>query len=160
MDVGLGAALLQDYDDEGKLFVSYANRKFLPREKTNSEIEKECLAIVWGIEHFHRYIFGTEFVLETDDTPLSYLQTDKVLNPRGGRCVCNLSDSVLLQSVAKITGKLYAMKSLQVLYIAVYSELYCILVWCICSIVCPNLYKNCLVNILWEVKTFLRKTCS
>jgi hypothetical protein len=80
-DQGIAGVLLQESDD-GKFPVAYASRKLLDREKSFSVIEKECLGIVWGIEKFHRYLFGVEFVLETDHKPLVYLQTAKTLNPR------------------------------------------------------------------------------
>lgn len=51
-DDGIGAVLLQMEDDE-KLPVAYASRKLQPREKAYAVIEKECLAVVWGIQKFH-----------------------------------------------------------------------------------------------------------
>ena len=80
-DDGLGAVLLQE-EDGVKFPIAYASKKLLPRERNYSVIEKECLGIVWSIEKFHRYLFGTKFVLETDHEPLRYLQTAKSLNPR------------------------------------------------------------------------------
>ena len=81
-DVGVGAVLLQEFEGEGLLPIAYASKKLLPREKNYSTIEKECLGIIWGIEKFRKYLYGVEFLLETDHKPLSYLQTAKVLNPR------------------------------------------------------------------------------
>lgn len=81
-DIGIGAVLLQEFEGEGRLPIAYASKKLLPREKNYSVIEKECLAIIWGIEKFRKYLFGVEFLLETDHKPLSYMQTSKVLNPR------------------------------------------------------------------------------
>ena len=80
-DDGIGAVLLQE-EDGIKFPIAFASKKLLPREKNYSVIEKECLAIVWSIEKFHRYLFGSKFVLETDHEPLRYLQTAKTLNPR------------------------------------------------------------------------------
>ncbi|XP_061173730.1 uncharacterized protein LOC133182897 [Saccostrea echinata] len=40
---------------------------------TYSQTEKEALAIVWGIEHFHLYLFGAEFILTTDYKPLEII---------------------------------------------------------------------------------------
>ena len=40
------------------------------------------MAIIWAIEKFRKYLFGTEFLLETDHKPLSFLKSAKVLNPR------------------------------------------------------------------------------
>ena len=80
-DVGLGAVLFQEFE-EGKMPVAYASRKLLDREKRYAVIEKECLAIVWAISKFQRYLFGKEFMLETDHQPLTYLHKAKTLNPR------------------------------------------------------------------------------
>ena len=80
-DVGIGAVLMQDHD--GKLFpVSYASRKLSPRECKYSTIERECLAIVWAIQKFQVYLYGREFVLQTDHQPLIYLNRAKFLNDR------------------------------------------------------------------------------
>ena len=81
-DIGLGAVLLQDFEGEGRLPIAYASKKLLPRERNYSVIEKECLGIIWGFEKFRKYLYGVEFLLETDHKPLSYMQTAKVLNPR------------------------------------------------------------------------------
>ena len=74
--------MLQEFEGEGRLPIAYASKKLLPREKNYSTIEKECLGIIWGIEKFRKYLYGVEFLLETDHKPLSYLQTVKVLYPR------------------------------------------------------------------------------
>ena len=81
-DIGLGAVLLQDFEGEGRLPIAYASKKLLPRERNYSVIEKECLGIIWGVEKFRKYLYGVDFLLETDHKPLSYMQTAKVLNPR------------------------------------------------------------------------------
>ena len=72
-DVGLGAVLLQKWDHI-LMPVCYASRKLLARERNYSTIEKECLAVVWGINHFYRYLCGREFVLQTDHQPLTYIK--------------------------------------------------------------------------------------
>ena len=81
-DIGLGAVLLQDFEGEGRLPIDYASKKLLPRERNYSVIEKEWLGIIWGVEKFRKFLYGVEFLLETDHKPLSYMQTAKVLNPR------------------------------------------------------------------------------
>ncbi len=80
-DIGLGAILLQEQDGI-PLPIAYASKKMLPRERNYSVVEKECLAVVWGVEKFHRYLFGGEFILETDHQPLVYLNKAKVANSR------------------------------------------------------------------------------
>ena len=72
-DRGLGAVLSQ-VDTQGEEHpVAYASRKLFPRERKYSVIEKECLALVWALKVFHVYLFGQEFVVETDHQPLSWL---------------------------------------------------------------------------------------
>ncbi|KAK7092367.1 hypothetical protein V1264_008119 [Littorina saxatilis] len=81
-DVGLGAVLLQA-DEKGDLQpVSYASKKLIPAEINYSTIEKECLAMVWGIRKFEPYLFGQHFTLMTDHQPLQYLQQ---VRPHNGR---------------------------------------------------------------------------
>ena len=72
-DVGVGAALLQEYD-EGLFPVAFASKKLSSAERNYSVIERECLAIVWGIQKFYVYLYGVSFVVETDHQPLECLK--------------------------------------------------------------------------------------
>lgn len=63
-----------------KMPISYASRKLKQREKAYSVIEKECLAIVWAIQKFSRYLYGKEFLLETYHQPLVHLNRKAVAN--------------------------------------------------------------------------------
>ena len=66
--VGLSAILSQKTkgrDDDEKV-IAYASRSLTDTEMRYSQSEKEALAIVWGVEHFHIYVYGHEFVLVTD----------------------------------------------------------------------------------------------
>ena len=80
-DTGIGAILLQE-EGNVRMPVSYASRKLKSSERNYSTIEKECLAIVWAIQKFQRYLYGKQFILETDHEPLSYLQKSKIANAR------------------------------------------------------------------------------
>ena len=101
-DVGLGAVLLQEYD--GKLYpVSYASRKLLDRERNYSAIEKECLAVVWGIKKYIRYLYGVEFVLQTDHQPLIYINQAKFENSKVMRWAMYLQNFRI--KVESIKGK-------------------------------------------------------
>ena len=80
-DVGLGAVLMQEFDD-GLFPVAYASKKLLPREQAYSTMEKECLAIVWAVRKFMVYLYGNPFVLQTDHQPLVYLNRTKFVNDR------------------------------------------------------------------------------
>ena len=80
-DTGVGAALLQDFDD-GRFPVAYASKKLLPRERNYSVIERECLAIVFAVQKYQKYLYGTEFILHTDHRPLTYIQKCKTESAR------------------------------------------------------------------------------
>jgi len=78
---GIGAILLQE---EGNIKhpVAFASKKLLPRERNYSTIEREALAIVWGIQKFENYLYGQHFYLETDHHPLQYLAKAQFTNSR------------------------------------------------------------------------------
>ena len=80
-DRGIGAVLMQ-YQENSKMPIAYASRKLKKSEVAYSTIEKECLAIVWAVQKFQRYLYGREFILETDHQPLTYLNKKKVENAR------------------------------------------------------------------------------
>jgi hypothetical protein len=78
---GIGAVLLQEKDGQVHP-ISYISRKLLDRETRYSTIERECLAIVWALQKFTRYLWGRQFVLQTDHRPLLYLNSGKYKNSR------------------------------------------------------------------------------
>ena len=64
-DVGMGAALLQNGQP-----LAYASAAFTSTQRAYAQIEKELLAIVFGLEHFHQYTFGRVVHVESDHKPL------------------------------------------------------------------------------------------
>ena len=62
---GLGAVCLQDGQP-----VAYASRALTDCQKRYAQIEKELLAIVFGCDKFHDYIYGRTVMVETDHKPL------------------------------------------------------------------------------------------
>jgi len=83
--LGVGAVLLQEDNTGEKRPIAFASRKLLPRESRYlkvSMIERECLAITWEIKKFQEYLYGTEFIPETDHQPLQYFRQAKFQNGR------------------------------------------------------------------------------
>ena len=62
---GFGAVLMQDEKP-----VYYASRTLSKAEKNYQNLERECMAAVWGMEKFHYFLYGRHFVLQTDQKPL------------------------------------------------------------------------------------------
>ncbi|XP_037872900.1 uncharacterized protein K02A2.6 [Bombyx mori] len=65
---GLGAVLLQD-----NLPVAYGSKTLTECQKSWAQIEKEMLAIVYGCEKFHQYIYDKHVIVESDHRPLEYI---------------------------------------------------------------------------------------
>lgn len=101
-NLGLGAVLWQ-YHDGVAFPVAFASRKLLDCERRYSTIERECLAIVYGIEMFKFYLTGQEFLLEVDHTPLVYLNRVKGSNLRLMRWALSLQS--YRHRVVHIAGK-------------------------------------------------------
>ena len=59
-------------DGTEKPFV-FASRTLSDTERCYSQDEKEVLAIVFEVKHFHSYIYGRHFYLRTDHKPLTTL---------------------------------------------------------------------------------------
>ena len=64
-DKGLGAILLQKGQP-----LAYVSRVLTDAESRYAQIEKEPLAVVYGLETFHTYTYGREVFAESDDKPL------------------------------------------------------------------------------------------
>ena len=80
-DVGIGAVLLQD-QGFGLQPVGYVSKKLNSAEKNYSPIEKECLAVVFGIQKYSPFLAGRKFVVQTDHCPLQWLHRVKPQSPR------------------------------------------------------------------------------
>ena len=72
--VAVGAVLLQESGNELRV-VGYAFKQLLPREQKFSAIERELLAITFGLSHFEQYLFERKVKLQSDHKPLQYLKS-------------------------------------------------------------------------------------
>ncbi|VDH89859.1 Hypothetical predicted protein [Mytilus galloprovincialis] len=63
-----------------KLGVSRKRNKFTSVQRY-SQTEREALAVVWGCERFHLYLYGKEFILVTDHKPLEVIYSPKSKPP-------------------------------------------------------------------------------
>ncbi|XP_028418157.1 uncharacterized protein LOC114543323 [Dendronephthya gigantea] len=76
---GLGAVLTQVDADGQERSVAYASRTLSDVERRYSQTEREALAIVWGCERFHLYLYGSQFEIVTDHKPLETIFNNPIL---------------------------------------------------------------------------------
>ena len=62
--------------------IAYASRTLTDVERRYSQLDREALCLVWGVKHFSKYLFGREFVLQTDCKPLQGIFGDRVEIPQ------------------------------------------------------------------------------
>ena len=68
--------ILSQVDEKGAEYVcEYASRLLKGAETNYSVSEKECLGVLWGIQHFRVYLHGTKFRVVTDHKALHWLMT-------------------------------------------------------------------------------------
>ena len=85
---GLGAVLLQ----EGRP-VAFMSKALTDTQSWYSNIEREILGVVTGVEHFHQYLFGKQFILYTDHKAIENLVLKPLVDtsPRVQRLMLHLS---------------------------------------------------------------------
>ena len=69
----IGAVLQQGENTKLLRPIAYFSKQLNKAQINYATCEKELLAIVTGVEHFHHYLYGVKFTIFTDHQPLSWL---------------------------------------------------------------------------------------
>jgi hypothetical protein len=75
---GVGCVLSHEFTD-GERPIAYASRTLTSAEKNYCQLEREGLAIVYGLRKFHKYLYGRRFTIITDNRPIA-----RILGPKTG----------------------------------------------------------------------------
>ncbi|KAK7901535.1 hypothetical protein WMY93_018304 [Mugilogobius chulae] len=71
-------------EDGSERPIGFVSRTLQPAETRYSQLDKEGLAVIFGVEKFHKYLYGRNFTIYTDHKPLIFLFNEKKPIPQMG----------------------------------------------------------------------------
>ncbi|GES74586.1 enzymatic polyprotein, putative [Rhizophagus clarus] len=87
---GLGAVLAQLNEENKEIVIAYASKTLNETQMKYGITELECLAVIWAVQHFHKFLAGRKFRVVTDYAALKGLMNTKVTKGKRARWVMEL----------------------------------------------------------------------
>ena len=100
---GIGAVISHSFPDGSERPIAYASRSLSCPERNYAQVEKEALALIFGLSKFHQYLYGRTFILQTDHKPLT-----TILGPTQG--IPSLAAARLQRWAIQLAGYSYQIR--------------------------------------------------
>ena len=69
-DVGIGVLLFHCYEDGTERPVASVSKTLADTQRHYSQVQKEALTVIYGLQKFHQFLYGRQFILVMDHKPL------------------------------------------------------------------------------------------
>ena len=89
--MGVGASLMQTIDGVTRA-VAFASHRFSQTDARRGPTERECMGVLWAVDHFRPYLACRRFKLVTDCSALTWLFRSRELCPKLHRWALRLME--------------------------------------------------------------------